>query len=270
MSVRDDLMSVLIGLPASTLSQLGAALREGTLRHGFSVQTLFPLVGEAADIVDRTFCALISGGLDQHNLGLLCLGLGRALSERDAAERNIQLVLSGPEVQGTPVTDTKTTVLSLFEEATKEVLISSYVFHEAADLFRTLAAKFSTDEHFKVTFIADLSHLHRSPDKPLSLIESGFAAEFKRKHWSGRRMPAIWHDPRFFDGSKGNIGVLHAKIIVVDRRTAFVTSANFTEAGQSRNIEVGVLIRHAHTAERLANYFDGLISTGALRKCEII
>ena len=39
-------------------------------------------------------------------------------------------------------------------------------------------------------------------------------------------------------------GSLHAKCVVVDRSTALVTSANFTEAAQHRNIEAGLLIRH--------------------------
>ena len=60
--------------------------------------------------------------------------------------------------------------------------------------------------------------------------------------------------------------VLHAKCVVIDGRIAFVSSANFTEAAQERNIEVGVLVRSELIAERIINFFTALISTGAVRR----
>ena len=57
---------------------------------------------------------------------------------------------------------------------------------------------------------------------------------------------------------------MHAKTVVVDRKVAFVTSANFTGAAQGRNIEAGVLLRQPSLAARLHGYFEGLIVTGVL------
>ena len=54
--------------------------------------------------------------------------------------------------------------------------------------------------------------------------------------------------------------------VIIDRKTVFITSANFTSAGQTRNIEVGVLIRNARTAKRLHGYFSGLIRLNVLRR----
>jgi phosphatidylserine/phosphatidylglycerophosphate/cardiolipin synthase-like enzyme len=51
---------------------------------------------------------------------------------------------------------------------------------------------------------------------------------------------------------------------VVDRSEALVTSANFTQAAQERNIEVGVRVRHAPAAARLAGYFEALIASRQL------
>lgn len=51
---------------------------------------------------------------------------------------------------------------------------------------------------------------------------------------------------------------LHAKCVVVDERMAFISSANFTEAAQIRNIEVGVLIRSEPFARQLAGHFMAL------------
>jgi len=58
----------------------------------------------------------------------------------------------------------------------------------------------------------------------------------------------------------------HAKCIVVDDREALVTSANFTDRGQTRNIEVGVLIEDSRFASRLAGQWRGLVETGLVEK----
>jgi phosphatidylserine/phosphatidylglycerophosphate/cardiolipin synthase-like enzyme len=57
------------------------------------------------------------------------------------------------------------------------------------------------------------------------------------------------------------------KCVVVDRRVALLTSANFTEAAQQRNIEAGVVARCGQLAERLAGYFAGLRASGKLARC---
>jgi phosphatidylserine/phosphatidylglycerophosphate/cardiolipin synthase-like enzyme len=57
---------------------------------------------------------------------------------------------------------------------------------------------------------------------------------------------------------------LHAKCIVVDGESVFVSSANFTEAAQERNIEVGVLLRSRLLADRLVLHFDTLLAQSML------
>jgi phosphatidylserine/phosphatidylglycerophosphate/cardiolipin synthase-like enzyme len=50
-----------------------------------------------------------------------------------------------------------------------------------------------------------------------------------------RRLPRIWCDPATI-ARKGGVS-LHPNCVVSDERWAFVTSANFTEGAQERNIE---------------------------------
>jgi phosphatidylserine/phosphatidylglycerophosphate/cardiolipin synthase-like enzyme len=58
---------------------------------------------------------------------------------------------------------------------------------------------------------------------------------------------------------------MHAKVVVVDRRIAFVSSANLPERAQERNVEVGALIREESLARQWAEYFEGLEREGVLR-----
>lgn len=264
MSVQDEAISILLRLPSATLVELGRALSGGNLRHGFSRQTLQPFTGDQTGEVEQALRVLSTVGFNVATSGIFCESLGRALAERDATERSIQLVLSGPQVVGTPVLDTRTTVLSLFEEATEEVIISSYVFYEAVEFFRRLAEKHDSIPSFRVTFVVDLSHRREPGDSPVSVQAKTFANDFLTKHWPGKRSPEIWYDPRAFEEQYG--GVLHAKTVVVDKKVALITSANFTGAAQSRNIEAGVLIRQPRIAARLHSYFLGLMTTNALRR----
>jgi phosphatidylserine/phosphatidylglycerophosphate/cardiolipin synthase-like enzyme len=80
----------------------------------------------------------------------------------------------------------------------------------------------------------------------------------------------IYFDPRSLAIDAKRKAILHAKCVVIDGRTSFVSSANFTEAAQERNIEVGVLIRSSIVAERLINFFAALISTRAVRRALVI
>jgi len=59
---------------------------------------------------------------------------------------------------------------------------------------------------------------------------------------------------------------MHAKCIVIDRKTVFVSSANFTEAAQERNLEVGLLIRSSTLADRLQAHFDSLVAEKLLQQ----
>jgi phosphatidylserine/phosphatidylglycerophosphate/cardiolipin synthase-like enzyme len=57
------------------------------------------------------------------------------------------------------------------------------------------------------------------------------------------------------DTEKGVFASLHAKCVVVDGRWVFVTSANFTDRGQTRNVEVGVLLEDTRLAAVLEAQF---------------
>jgi phosphatidylserine/phosphatidylglycerophosphate/cardiolipin synthase-like enzyme len=85
-----------------------------------------------------------------------------------------------------------------------------------------------------------------------------FTHRFRTEEWPGQRLPEVFYDPRSLEHEGPKRASLHAKCIVVDKDIAFVSSANFTEAAQARNIEVGVLLRSRMLAEQLASHFEAL------------
>ncbi|MGM0486992.1 MAG: phospholipase D-like domain-containing protein [Planctomycetota bacterium] len=54
--------------------------------------------------------------------------------------------------------------------------------------------------------------------------------------------------------------------MVVDGHTVFVSSANFTEAAQERNIEIGLLVKSPRLAEQITSHFNALTGAGLLQR----
>src|SRR5439155_23106298 len=93
-----------------------------------------------------------------------------------------------------------------------------------------------------------------------------FAQRFRHREWPGSRLPEVYYDPRSLDQEGTKRASLHAKCVVIDERVAFISSANFTEAAQVRNIEVGVLVRSTTLAQQLANHFATLADRHILER----
>ena len=110
--------------------------------------------------------------------------------------------------------------------------------------------------------------MHRSlaDESPPYDVLRDFLHHFRTEEWPGERLPDLYYDPRSLEPVAGKRSCLHAKCVVVDRRLALVTSANFTEAAQTRNIEVGALIRCDRFAAKVAEHFDTLVTARALQR----
>lgn len=61
-------------------------------------------------------------------------------------------------------------------------------------------------------------------------------------------------------------GAMHAKCVAVDESATFITSANFTSAAQTTNVEVGVLVRDAEFTQRVGAQWRGLAARGLFRR----
>jgi phosphatidylserine/phosphatidylglycerophosphate/cardiolipin synthase-like enzyme len=154
---------------------------------------------------------------------------------------------------------------SLIQEARVEILMVGYAVHNAKPLFSPLAKRMTGEGGIRVLFCLDISRKHGDTSLDSEIV-GRFAEEFGTKHWPWRPLPELYYDPRSLTQKAEHHSSLHAKCVVVDRQVALVTSANFTEAAQQRNIEAGLLVRHAPIAERIASYFEALRVSGQLVK----
>jgi phosphatidylserine/phosphatidylglycerophosphate/cardiolipin synthase-like enzyme len=191
----------------------------------------------------------------------LVRALDLLVDERVRAERPpLELVWTGPDSDAPQTRDTAIVLAELFERAQRRVMVAGYVFSQAATILRPLHAALLRG--VEVRFFLHLEGPAPS-EETLPAFAEQRVAEFVAKHWKfGPPYPAFFYDPRTL--RPGPDVYIHAKCAVVDSRYALVTSANFTGPGQTRHIEVGVLIDDVRFAGRLEGHFNALVGQGDL------
>ena len=184
---------------------------------------------------------------------------------REATSDRLELVWTGPETPGSQSRDTSVVARELFETATRTVLVSTYAVYLGKDVFEPLAKRMEELPALRVLLFLNVPHPPGSDFEPDAVARDYFH-EFLKKNWPGPREPELYYDPRSLEKKADERGVIHAKVIVVDGRTALVTSANFTEAAHARNIEAGVVVHDAAFATSLEQQFTSLVGAGVLRR----
>ena len=92
---------------------------------------------------------------------------------------------------------------------------------------------------------------------PVLIAAESFRARRPRAESFARAQPALARYPGRRERDKR---------LLVDEAKALVTSANFTDRGQTRNIEIGVLVHDPGLATRLVHQWRGLIESGLVTK----
>lgn len=91
--------------------------------------------------------------------------------------------------------------------------------------------------------------------------EAASVRRFLTRNWPfGPPFPRLHYDPRTLDAEQR--ASLHAKCVVVDASRTLITSANFTDRGQSRNVELGVVIDDRDFGERVVGQLRALLTEG--------
>jgi phosphatidylserine/phosphatidylglycerophosphate/cardiolipin synthase-like enzyme len=259
--VNDHLVA-LLAQPANLRSRLSQSLTNGALHPPYTVAAIRSGLGRGSDAELEPLCdALV--GLDGKGITGRAIALAlEAASYATAQAPPTDLVWSGPEVKDLHARDTRRVYDELVSAATASVWISTYAYWDGKHAFKSLADRMSALPDLQVSLLLNVGRKY-GDHRPANELVRLFSDRFWNHDWPGERRPAVYYDPRSLD-LDGAVGVLHAKAIVVDDRTALVTSANLTEAAFDRNIEVGVLSRDVQLAASLARHFRVLIDIGLL------
>jgi len=253
--------SSLLLLPESDFAPLIAALRSGRLNAPFAATAIENLVGHsvspaAIEAMDR----LQRLGFSEEQLAAALELVLQDRRHRPRLEDAIDLVVSGPEGPGVANRDTRVVVRELFANAQTSVLVAGYAVYQGKSVFQALADRMVEVPALKVRLVLDIQR-GQGDTTVASLLVRRFAERFRTTQWPpDRPLPEVYYDPRSVEISSQEKSAMHAKCIVVDDRDLFISSANFTEAAQNRNIEVGILVRSVSFAQNATRHFDALIA----------
>ena len=250
----------LLDLPTHLRTRLASALDSGLLTTPYTAAALRSALG-AGEHREHVVGAL----RDLEQLGIAGPAAAawiRALDRATSRMPRPDLVWSGPEVPGVHARDTRRVFEELLGSAKRSVWASTYAFFDGPKAFELLAQRMDARPEIRVTLLLNIQRKRGDATAADQLVRN-FAERFWGRDWPGASRPRVFYDPRSLD-LDGPAGVLHAKAVVADEESVFVTSANFTEAALDRNFELGLLVRDHALALSVTGHFRTLIERGLL------
>lgn len=164
-------------------------------------------------------------------------------------EGSIEPVWSGPSTPLVPTRRTEQVMLELINSASRDLFVVSLIFYRATSIAEALSS--AVDRGVKVRIL-----LHGG------LVSGVDSIEAMKRAVPGATLYR-WCSQS--DSSGSVEASVHAKCVVCDCKSAFVTSANLTSRAMERNIELGVLIRGGDLPRKLEDHLRALVNTDVLQ-----
>lgn len=251
----------ILALPAHVRKRLVGALASGSLSVPCSPAAIRSELGgrehaqEVADTLGRM------AGLGMNGVG--CAAWIQSVEDAASRVPRPDLVWSGPEVVGVHARDTRRVYEELLGGASRSIWACSYVYFDGPKAFDLLAKRMDAVPDLDVTLLLNVQRARGDTSAPEEVVRR-FADRLWKRDWPGQRTPRVYYDPRSLDLS-GESSVLHAKAVVTDDESVFITSANLTEAAFDRNIEIGLVVRDQSLALSVVSHFRALIEKKMLQ-----
>ena len=256
------------GLAAPDLSdllRLADLLEAGLLTPPLTPLTLRDHLADAhAAPVAQCLGELAKLDMAPAHIALLLRAFAAGSQTASDASAPVEVVISGPNTSG-GARDTGVVMRQLFGKARTRVVAVGFAVHQGKSVFKTLADRLDNDESFEATLCIDIRRQRGDTSLDREVVRR-FANEFVRDEWPGNRLPLVFYDPRSLEPTGWTASSMHAKCVVIDGQEALVTSANFTEAAQERNIELGLLVDSHAIAQRIEEHFMSLIRSKCLER----
>lgn len=229
-------------LPATDVDRLaGAAIGGISGLHQFRANA----ASDKLRMACQTLTAMIGAGVNPHAVAGALLG-AKVTAHRRQAAVSVDVVWTGPTSDVTTGRLTAAVINEILAEAAREILLIGYAVHDDPMVANGLAA--AAQRGVAVTLL-----LERSLDNP-------------NYHASGSPFPGLPARRLAWPANHRPAGgaALHAKVLVVDRSVALVTTANITHWALERNLECGILLHGGHQPSQIHDHVDSLAAAGVL------
>ncbi len=234
---RCDRVVKILGHAPRPTAGISAALRSVNPSSGY------------AEIVDELVGAWRA--LPEYSGSALALSFAVAFAERSRRREAVEIVWTGPASEIVAARQTSAVLFELVGQAARDIVLFSFAAYNIAGLAAELLA--AAQRGVRVRLILEThadSGGKLSFDASAALRPLSEVAEFY-----------VWPADRRLPGA-----VMHAKGLLVDGHVAFVTSANLTEYGIDRNLELGLVVRDGDVPRALREHVERLIEQGELRR----
>ena len=255
------MIDALLDIPSHVRARLASALESGLIAPPGSAMAVRASVGAGHED------AILEVLREWERLGVSAAAGGAWLKSLRLAASRVpapDFVWTGPQVAGLHARDTRQVYEELLGTAERSIWASTYVFSDGPRAFGTLAERMDAVPGLDVTLLLNIERRRGDTTAADSLVRR-FADEFWGREWPGTARPKVYYDPRSVETDSPG-GVLHAKAVVADEESVFITSANLTAAAQDRNIELGLVVRDPALAATTVTHFRTLIQKDLLRR----
>jgi len=165
------------------------------------------------------------------------------LSRRESTE----LVWTGPTTPFVSARRTEQVLLQVINAAKQNLFVTSFVAYDVSTIVKALNE--ASERGVSISMLLESSQGHGGSvsfdviGRMQTLVPSA-----KLYAWRNRVAP-------FVDGR------VHAKVVVADSETCFITSANLTGYAMEQNLEAGVLITGGQLPRQLQEHLQALVDT---------
>ena len=167
-------------------------------------------------------------------------------------ELGVELVWTGPTTEFVPTRRTEQVLLDLIAGATSELFLVSFVAYNVRSIVEALKDGLSHGIRLRMLVEASIANGGTLTTDHAAVMRAHLPT-VELFTWTNRTEEFIG-------------GRVHAKVAVVDRARAFITSANLTEYALERNMEAGVLAKGGPLPSMLADHLDALIDVGVISR----
>ena len=178
--------------------------------------------------------------MDKKIIGAVLLAMSSAAKH---ASSQLEVVWSGPTPKGALGRTTWAVLGEVVENAHEYIYAATYSAGSGAPAIKVLRG--AIDRGIKVTCVVDN---HHRPE----------AIDILRNELGGARLLGL------VKGATQFAPMMHAKFIVVDGHSTFLTSANFSNIAVDKSLEVGLFVHNSFVAHQFKRRIEDLLDDGLL------
>jgi phosphatidylserine/phosphatidylglycerophosphate/cardiolipin synthase-like enzyme len=227
---------------ATTLTPMELNLVGTSLKAGQPTAMAMAGVSGSRAVAVRNHIDDLLQVLDRKILGTVLLAMASAAKQ---ATSEMEVVWSGPLPNDAMGRTTWAVISEVVQDAHEYIYAATYSAGHNAPAIQALRS--AIDRGIQVTCMVDV---HHRPE----------AIEILKAELFGARLLGLVKPGNEF------APMMHAKFIVVDGHSTFLTSANFSNIAVDKSLEVGLLVHNSFVAHQFKRRIEDLLDDGLLEQ----